>query len=85
MNSFDFVVTDPVGIHARPAGILAKKAKAYASKICINFNGKTADVTRLMAVMGMGIKQGNTINVTVEGDDEETTAAEIEQFFKDNF
>ena len=37
-----------------------------------------------MAVMGLGIKQGDTISVTVEGGSEESNAAAMEQFFKDN-
>jgi len=40
---------------------------------------------KLMALMGMGIKQGDTVKVTIEGADEETAAAEIEAFFKNNF
>ena len=46
--------------------------------------GKSAAATKLMAVMGLGIKQGDTVSVTVEGGSEEANAAAIEQFFKDN-
>ena len=40
MKSFDYTITDEIGIHARPAGILAKKAKEYASRITITKGGK---------------------------------------------
>ena len=30
MKSFTYVIQDPVGIHARPAGLLAKTAKSFA-------------------------------------------------------
>lgn len=46
--------------------------------------GKSAAATKLMAVMGLGIKQGDTVSVTVEGGAEDANAAAMEQFFKDN-
>lgn len=51
MKSFNYVITDEVGIHARPAGILVKEAKKYASTVTIVKGGKKADATRLMALM----------------------------------
>ena len=84
MKSFNYVITDEVGIHARPAGVLVKEAKKYASKITISKEGKSADATKLMALMSMGVKHGEEVTVSVEGDDEETAAVEIEKFFKEN-
>ena len=43
MKQFEYVIKDEVGIHARPAGILAKEAKKYDSVIKIHFNGKEAE------------------------------------------
>ena len=84
MKSFNYVITDEVGIHARPAGILVKEAKKYSSKVTISAGGKSADATRLMAIMGMGVKKGDEVTVSVEGDDEDTAVAELETFFKEN-
>ena len=70
MKQFTYTINDELGIHARPAGLLVKLAKKYASKVTIEKDGKTCDMRKLMAVMGLGIKQGETITVTVEGDDE---------------
>ncbi len=85
MKQFDYTITDPVGIHARPAGQLAKAAKALDSTITISkADGKSAVATKLMALMGLGIKQGDTIHITIEGGDETANAATLEQFFKDN-
>lgn len=84
MKTFSYTIKDEVGIHARPAGLLVKKAKEFDSKITLEKGGKTAEATKLMAVMGMGIKCGDTVNVTVEGADEEKAAAEIEKFLKEN-
>ena len=85
MKEINFTVTDPLGIHARPAGILVKEAKKYASKITVWKGDKSCDMRKLLALMGMAVKQGDTINVQVEGDDEEACAAAIEKFLKENF
>ena len=85
MKQFTYTITDPVGIHARPAGLLVKEAKTYHSTVIISKGDKQAKATALMKLMGMGIKQGDQITVSVDGDDEDTCAAAMEQFFKENF
>ena len=80
----EYVITDPVGIHARPAGIMVKQIKKYASAVTISKGEKSVNALKLMALMGMGIKQGDTVKVTIEGADEDTAAAAIEEFFKAN-
>ena len=85
MKSFEYVITEPVGIHARPAGLLNKEAKKNQSVITIHTAAKSANVLRLMAVMQLGVKCGDTVKVTIEGSDEETVAPIIEEFFKANF
>ena len=84
MKQFTYTITDPVGIHARPAGLLVKAAKGFQSTITVEKGGKTAAATKLMALMGMGIKQGDAVTVTVEGDDEDAAAAAMEKFFQEN-
>ena len=85
MKQFTYTITDPIGIHARPAGLLAKAAKALDSTVTIaKADGKSAAATKLMAVMGLGVKTGETITFTIEGGDEEASAAAMEQFCKDN-
>ena len=85
MKQFTYTITDPIGVHARPAGMLAKAAKALDSTVTIaKADGKSAAATKLMALMGMGIKNGESVTVTVEGGNEEANAAAMEQFFKEN-
>ena len=84
MKTFAYTIKYEVGIHARPAGLLTKKAKEYESTITLEKGGKTAVATKLMAIMGMGVKCGDTVSVTVEGADEEKAAAEMEAFFNAN-
>ena len=85
MKTFEYTITDPVGIHARPAGLLVKEIKSHAgSAVTITKGEKSVNALKLMALMQMGIKQGETITVSVEGGDEAATAAAIETFLKAN-
>jgi len=84
MVSFPYVLTDPMGLHARPAGQLVKEAKQYSSKITLTFGASTADAARMMAVMRLGTKGGDTVTVTVEGEDEALAAEAIRTFLKEN-
>lgn len=84
MKTFTYTITDALGIHARPAGNLVKLAKTFKSKLFIEKDGKSSDLTKLMALMGMGIKCGNTINVSADGDDEDVAINALEEFFKQN-
>lgn len=84
MKQFTYTITDPVGIHARPAGLLVKEVKKYDSTVTIEKAGKSVNAVKLMALMGLGIKCGETITVTVEGGNEDANAASLEAFFKAN-
>lgn len=84
MKEFDYTITDPIGIHARPAGMLAKKAAELDSTVTIIKDGKCADTRRLMALMQLGIKQGDTITVRVEGGNEDKNALFLLSFLEDN-
>ncbi len=84
MKQFNYTVTDELGIHARPAGLLIREASKFDSEITIECGGKKADAKRLFAVMGMGVKHGSTVTVTVSGKDEAEAADEIEKFLKAN-
>lgn len=85
MKQFQYVITDPIGIHARPAGLLVKAAKALDSTVTVEkVGGKSTVATKLMAVMGLGVKGGDMVTVTVEGGNEEASLQVMEQFFKEN-
>ena len=79
MKKFAYTIQEANGVHARPAGLLVKAAKALDSTITL----ETA-AGRSAAAMGLGIKQGDTVTVTVEGGDEEASTAAMEKFFSEN-
>ena len=84
MKSFSYTVKDELGIHARPAGMLVKEVKNFQSKVTLEKDGKSVDASRLMAVMGMGVKKDQTVTLTVEGDDEDAACDAIKAFFETN-
>ena len=85
MKEFEFVVTDPQGIHARPAGLLVKEAKKFESNISVFKGARKGDLKKIFTVMTLGVKQGEAIKVQVEGADEEQAASAVEAFLKENF
>lgn len=83
MKTFEYIITDEIGIHARPAGLIVKEAKLYESSFKISCGGKEADMKKLMALMALGVKKNDLVTVTVDGTDEEQAAMGMENLFKD--
>lgn len=84
MKEFTYTIQEKVGIHARPAGLLVKEVKKYQSTVTVIKGDKSVNAVKLMALMGMGIKCGDTVTVQVEGPDEDNAAAVLETFFKEH-
>ena len=85
LEPFTYTIVDPVGIHARPAGLLVKTAKAFSgTEISVTKGDKTVKSTQLMKLMGLGVKGGDTVTVTAEGPDEDSAISAMEQLFKEN-
>ena len=84
MKEFKHVIADPLGLHARPAGMLVKACAGYASTVTLIAPTGKADAKRLMAVMRLAAKQGTTLMVTCDGEGEEAAAAELKQFLTEN-
>jgi len=83
MKNFTYTITDPLGIHARPAGLLAKAARVYADTvITVEKNGNAVKASQLMKLMGLGVKQGDVITVTADGASEDTAIAAMKEFFR---
>ena len=84
MKIVEYTIKDALGIHARPAGLLVKEAGKFQSKIIIASPKKEVDAKRIMGVMGLGVKCGDTIKLTIEGADEDNAAAAMQAFFEGN-
>lgn len=82
MKEFSYIITDPQGIHARPAGALVKVAASFASAITIGKEEKEADAKRIFAIMSLGVRQGQTIVIKADGPDEAEAVENLEAFLK---
>ena len=84
MKEFKYVITDELGIHARPAGLLVKEAAKVQADIKIKKGEKEADAKRIFGIMGLAAKKGDEIVLTADGADEADAIAAIEEFLKAN-
>lgn len=84
MKSFEYTITDENGLHARLAGMLARKAQSYESAVTLSCDGMSKNAAELVPIMSMDIQQGDTVNVTIDGADEEKAAAELKKLFEEN-
>ena len=80
-----FTLTNPSGLHARPATDFAKAAQSCESTIDIIFEGKTKNAKSVIGIMALGIKQGATFEVEITGADEEEALEKINTLVKANF
>ena len=84
MKTFNYVIKDELGIHARPAGLLVKEAARFQSAIKIKKDGKEADAKRIFGVMGLGVKKDQEVTISADGADEAEAIAALEAFFNAN-
>lgn len=83
MKKMEVKVTDPAGMHARPASILAKKAGEFASEISIQFGEKKSNMKSIMGILSMGILAESDIVIAIDGDDEEAAFTAIEEIIRE--
>lgn len=83
MKQLVVTVQSETGLHARPAGLLVKKAGEFVSKITLEKDGKVIDAKRLLAVLSLAAKQGDKIILTVEGSDEEKALEAIKEIIEE--
>lgn len=85
MKQFNYTIKDELGIHARPAGMLAKLAKSFdKTTVMVSKDGKEAKASQLMKLMGLGVKHGDEVTVSADGAGEEEAIAALQTFFEEN-
>ncbi|OZG48795.1 HPr family phosphocarrier protein [Bombiscardovia coagulans] len=73
------LITDPVGIHARPASEFSQAAASSGCKVTISKEaGKPGvDASSILMVMSLGVAQGDTVELTVDGDNADQVADQL--------
>ena len=84
MRSFVYTVKDELGLHARPAGMLVRLVQTLGDRVRITKGDRAVEGTRLLALMGLGIRYRDTVTVEIEGASEETSEAALREFFEKN-
>ena len=85
MRTFMYTIKSPVGLHARHAGLLVKETGRFQSEVSVSLGEKTANGKGILSLMGLGVKQGDVIAVSVEGPDEDEAALRLKAFLWTNF
>lgn len=84
MKEFTYKVTDTLGIHARPAGLLVKTASEFTSSVTISKADRSADAKKLFSVMSLAVKCGDEITVSCSGSDEDAASDAMKKFLAEN-
>lgn len=85
VKQFSYVLKLKMGIHARPAALLADRVKFSGAKVMVKCNGHSAKGTDIMGLMGLNARKDDEVLVTIEGETEETVAEELNKLFQENF
>jgi phosphocarrier protein len=84
MKELKYILKAPMGLHGRPAGMLATAAGKYKCAIEVGSPAKMANAKRVIGVMGLTLKQGNEVTMKFDGEDEEEAAAFFTTFLESN-
>lgn len=78
-------VLNESGIHARPASVLVQEASRFSSSIKILHGEKIADAKSIINVLSLGLKKNETVEVEVDGSDENDALEKLVELFKLGF
>jgi multiphosphoryl transfer protein len=71
------LVPNPTGLHARPAAVLANRAKKFRSKILLQKGEQRANAKSVVALMGLAVNFGDKVNLVAEGPDADAAIAAL--------
>ena len=84
MKEIRYVITDEIGFHARPAGLLVKTVTGFESNITIKKGRMESNAKSIIGIMALGIKNGEEVTFVIEGADEAEASETVENFLKEN-
>ena len=83
MKNLQYTVKNPLGIHARPAALLAQACTNFKSAVMIECNGNVASGNNVLQILSLHAAKGSTLNITADGPDEEETILKIQEVLAD--
>jgi phosphocarrier protein len=85
MTKREIMVTNTLGIHARPASLIVRTAMNFKSSVTIEKDGATADAKSIMSVMMLAAGQNSHIIIRASGSDEVQAIEAIAAIFENKF
>ncbi len=85
MIEHDLKIINQLGLHARPAALIAQTAGNYKSTLSLIKEGVRVDAKSIMGVMMLAAEHGSTLHFTAEGPDEQEAANAIRTLFENKF
>ena len=79
MKNFECVVENPLGIHARPAALIAQLCVNLKSQVTIRNGENTASGNDVLQILALKAKKGDLLEVSVEGPNEEEDVEKVKQ------
>ena len=83
MKSLQYTVKNSLGIHARPAALLAQACTNFKSAVMVECNGNVASGNNVLQILALHAAKGSVLNITADGPDEEAAIAKIEEVLAD--
>lgn len=81
----EVTVLNALGLHARPASMIAKCASRYSSEIMMNKSGEITDCRSILGIMTLSAAKGTLLTLTAEGEDEAEALDAIAELFENKF
>ena len=79
----DFMVSNKLGIHARPAAMFVKTANRFGCNVMVEKDGETVNGKSIMGLMMLAAGRGSKLNVRCEGQDAAQAMMELERLLND--
>lgn len=84
MKQFNYVLTKPQALHARPIGSLMREASRFQSSVHLRYGEKSVGLKDARILVNEGVDSGSKLTVMIEGKDEEAAVAAIQNYFVEN-
>lgn len=85
MQELKLKITNPDGLHARPAAMFVKVASKYSSDLEIQTSEKVANGKSIIGIMSLGAFYGEEITLIADGPDERELLEDMKKLFENNF
>jgi len=85
MPEIQLLITNAVGLHARPASLFVQEANKFSSDITVFLDDSEADAKSILDLLLLGANQGSTVTVRAEGQDAEQALSALQALHANNF